>query len=235
MSNNLKCTLVSADGTTMRCDVIFESSVIIANIPEYIVNTHGVAVNSINVTAPTNVLQDADDENVDRFTFLFNGRSSYSDIEYAAYYDTISKEVFIINNPDYVDVVNMENSFINLFGYTVGSVDQTVSDGLSLTNRVSSVKLPAISGIPETVDLVQLNLHGIVTRFSFVESTKLSIDTSGYKHINLNTFIKIDKNVLFGTNSVLPLVTIHPSTMTKFNTKYIGKKHTDYIYIPIPV
>jgi len=233
MFEKIKCTLLDSDGKKILCDLNFEGNLLIANMSDYVLDTHTIANTTIDVVEPTNKLKDENGD--DRFTFLFNGSSSYSDIEYVVYYDTLTNEAFMINNVDYCNVSVMENDHINLYGYKLGTNSNTSGSNLNMTAINSTIKLPEINESLETVEIVQLNLHGITTRFNYIENTDLDTDTSGYRNINLNTFIKVDKKKLFGDSSTLPMNSIYPSTMIKFNTKYVGEKNLDYLYIPIPV
>jgi len=233
MSNKIKCTIVNGSNKVFNT-LVFEANIIISTMTDYTISNHTVATSTINVVEPTNKLKDENGN--DRYTFLFNGYSSYSGIEYCVYYDTQTNEAFIINNVDYIDVVNGNMGNVNLYGYKLGTdYHGNNGDGLNMTIGLNDVKLPTPTNSLAKVDVIQLNLHGITTRFTFMDSKTLDTNQSGYIGINLNTFIKVDKNKLFGSDALIPLVGIHPSTMIKFNTSYLGKKNTDYIYIPIPV
>lgn len=230
----IKCKIlnvVSGKHTLLTMEI--DGNLPFMNMTDLTINTHKIADNNISVNEPNNKLKALDGSN--RYTFLFNGASGYSFIEYAVYFDTITEEIYIINNPDYIDVDTVENQHIVLYGYRVGTRDKIAGAGLTMVMKDADCKLPTPSGILTTVSIVQLNLHGINTVQTFSLSTTLDINKTGRMDINLNTFVKIDTNILFGININLPCNIIYPNTPGKFKNIYAGDVNKQYLYIPLPV
>jgi len=238
---NRNCYVENSDGTGGRINLTIklDNSLPILSINDATISNHKIFSKTLIIADTTKVLYGTNDTNKTRFKYLFNGINTYNNINVAYYYDNKFKDIICLPTLDYYDTTLENGSLVIVDGFKVGC-DKPITGtslGLSYPNENIAFKYPEPIATPDNVELVELNLHGLYNRAS-VKEYKGSLNTVGKGSIstaiNGVTFVKINKNDLFGVDVKLPTYILTPLDFIKFRLKYVYEASTEYIYIPIP-
>jgi len=238
---NRNCYVENIDGSGGRINLTIklDNTLPLVFINDSTIASHKIFSKTLIIKDTTKILYGTNDASKTRFKYLFNGVNSYNNINISYYYDNKFKDIICLPTLDYYDTDLENGSLVVVDGFKVGC-DKPVTGtslGLSYPNENMTFKYPEPLSSLDNVELIELNLHGLYNRAS-IREYKGMLDSVGKGSVSTSingiTFVKINKNDLFGNDVKLPTYVLTPLDFIKFRLKYVYVTSTDYIYIPIP-